>query len=400
MNELMVSLTDKVVQCWGCAVFDRLFQIVSVTVAAVYGHFTHLCLVLFGLLFTVFVINAIWKNMRSGMSDPWLKNSVQKVFINSVVALSLLGMGAALPRLVSTVIFEPVAQITLLYSQTMVNTTDEIVSEKVTYEPVKITQEGIYRAELRDKMIMLMKTTVTQFQSYIKLGIAVMDNAFSWSALLGVGALIKHIILFFIGLYLSWGFIKIFFKYCCYFADAIIAMALFAFFFPLSLIMIVFKDVKEVPKWFGDIGKSVGVAQIKNLINAIVTLGSVVLTYTVIMVVVAKFFSASDASVVGLMDAITSGQIYADDLNTDNLQAMTLISCIALVYVMNFIFAQIPQITKMVLSAFSVEENTKHGEQFANDMMTLSKNAFDIVVKAGKTIASGGDAKEEKKDSK
>ena len=89
MNELMVSLTDKVVQCWGCAVFDRLFQIVSVTVAAVYDHFTHLCLVLFGLLFTVFVINAIWKNMRSGMSDPWLKNSVQKVFINSVVALSL-----------------------------------------------------------------------------------------------------------------------------------------------------------------------------------------------------------------------------------------------------------------------------------------------------------------------
>lgn len=400
MNEMMVSLTDSVVQCWGCAVFDRLFQIVSVTAAAVYNHFTHLCLILFGLLFTVFVINAIWKNMRSGMSDTWMKNSVQKVFINSVVALSLLGMGVALPRMISTVIFEPVAQITLLYSQTMLNTSDEIVSDKVTYEPIEITQDGVYRPQLRDKIIMLMKTTVTQFQSYIKLGIAVMDNAFSWSALLGVGALIKHIILFFIGLYLAWGFLKIFFKYCCYFADAIIAMALFAFFFPLSLIMVIFKDVKEVPKWFGDIGKTVGVAQIKNLISAIVTLGSVVLTYTVIMVIVAKFFSAPDASVVDLMGAITSGQIYADDLNTENLQAMTLVSCIALVYVMNFIFSQIPQITKMILSAFSVEENTKHGEQFANDMMTLTKDAFDIAVKAGKTIISGGESKDEKKGSK
>ncbi len=400
MNEMMVSLTDKVIQCWGCAVFDRLFQIVSVAAASVYNNFTGLCFVLFGFLFTIFIINAIWKNMRSGMSDPWMKGSVQKVIINSIVALGLLGMGVTLPRAVSTIIFEPVAQITLLYSQSMINTTDEIVSEKVTYEPKEITQQGIYRPELRDKIIMLMKTTVTQFQSYVKLGLAVMDNAFSWSALLGVGALIKHIILFLIGLYLSWGFIKIFFKYCCYFADAIIAMALFAFFFPLSLIMMIFKDAKEVPKWFGDIGKTVGVAQIKNLINAIVTLGSVVLTYTVIMVIVAKFFSAPGVSVNGLMDAITSGQIYADDLNTENLQAMTLISCIALVYVLNFIFSQIPQITKMILSAFSVEENTKHADQFANDMMTLTKDAFDIAVKAGKTIISGGESKDEKKGSK
>jgi hypothetical protein len=401
MNELMVSLTDNVVQCWGCAVFDRLFQIVSVTVASVYEHFTGLCFILFALLFTVFVINAIWQNMKSGMSDPWLKNSVQKVFINSIIALSLLGMGVMLPRTVSTVIFEPVAHLTLKYSQTMINTTDEIVSDKVTYQPIKITEEGIYRPELRDTIIMIMKTTVTQFQAYIKLGIAVMDNAFSWEALLGIGALIKHIILFFIGLYIAWGFLKIFFSYCCYFADAIIAMALFAFFFPLSMVMIIFKDVKEVPKWFGEIGKSVGASQIKNLISAIVTLGSVILTYTVIMVIVAKFFSAPDASVNGLMDAITSGQIYADDLNTENLEAMTLTSCIALVYVMNFIFAQIPEITKMIMSVFAVEENTKHGDQFAEDMMTLSKKAIDNVVKVGKIIVNGGeDKKDGKKDDK
>ena len=124
-------------------------------------------------------------------------------------------------------------------------------------------------------------------------------------------------------------------------------MAFFAFFFPLSLIMTSFKDVKEVPKWFETIGKSVGVAQTKNLINAIVTLGSVVLTYTVIMVIIAKFFSASDVSVVGLMEAITSGNVYAEDLNTENLQSMTLASFVALMYVLNYIFNQIPQIYSM-----------------------------------------------------
>ena len=152
------------------------------------------------------------------------------------MSLTLLGIGVSFPRLITTITFEPIADITLVYSQSMIKTTDEIVNEKVTYEPMKITEEGFYRPELRDKIIMLMKTTITQFQSYIKLGIAVMDNAFSWKALLGIGALIKHIILFLIGLYLSWAFFKIFFKYCCYFADTIIAMALFAFFFPLSMV--------------------------------------------------------------------------------------------------------------------------------------------------------------------
>lgn len=395
MNELMVSLTDKVVQCWGCAVFDRLFQIVSTLTSSIYTYFTHLCLILFCFLFTIFVINVIWKNFKGGVSDPWLKNSVQKVFVNSVVVLSLLGAGIALPRFISTIIFEPVAQLTLSYSQTLIKTTDEIVSEKVTYQPIKMTDDGLYSPKLRDTIIMLMKTTVTQFQSWIKLGLAVIDNAFEWSALTSVSSLIKHCVLFFVGLFLSWEFLKIFFKYCIYFADVIIAMAFFAFFFPLSLVMAAFKDVKEVPKWFGDIGKSVGVAQIKNLINAIVTLGSVVLTYTVMMVIIAKFFSSPDETVGSLMDAIMSGQIYADDLNSDNLQAVTLASSIALVYILNFIFDQIPQITKMILSVFSVEDTSKHSEQFASDLMTLSKDAFDIAVKTGKTIISGGDKKKE-----
>ncbi len=398
MNNMLNSFVDDAVQCWGCALFDRLFQIVSVAAAQIYDYFSNLCMILFLAMFTVFMLNAIWQNFKNQFPDPWYKKSIQKVFINSLVAISLMGAGVAIPRLITTITFEPVAQITLMYTQSMIKQDSDIVNQKVTYTPTKMTEEGFYRPELRDKIIMLMKTTITQFQAYIKLGIAVMENAFSWTALLGIGNLIKHVILFFIGLYLAWGFFKLFFRYCCYFADAIVAMAFFAFFFPLSLATIAFKGADSVPGFISKIGNGVGINQIKNLISSIVTLGSVIITYTVIMVIIAKFFSAPDASVVPLMDAITSGEIYEKDLNTENLQAMTLMSCIALMYVLNYIYKQIPQITKMILSAFHVEEKKEYGETLANDMMQLTKNIFDTTVNVGKIIIDGG--KEEKKDSK
>ena len=39
MNDFLNSLVDSSVQCWGCPVFDRLFQIVSNAAAAVYDQF-------------------------------------------------------------------------------------------------------------------------------------------------------------------------------------------------------------------------------------------------------------------------------------------------------------------------------------------------------------------------
>ena len=390
---MLNSFVDDAVQCWGCALFDRLFQIVSVAAAQIYDYFSNLCMILFLAMFTVFMLNAIWQNFKNGFSDPWYKKSIQKVFINSLVAISLMGAGVAIPRLITTITFEPVAQITLMYTQSMIKQDSDIVNQKVTYTPVKMSDDGFYRPELRDKIIMLMKTTITQFQAYIKLGIAVMENAFSWNALLGIGNLIKHVILFFIGLYLAWGFFKLFFRYCCYFADAIVAMAFFAFFFPLSLATIAFKGADSVPGFISKIGNGVGINQIKNLISSIVTLGSVIITYTVIMVIIAKFFSAPDASVVPLMDAITSGEIYEKDLNTENLQAMTLMSCIALMYVLNYIYKQIPQISKMVLGIFGVGEENQLSEKMADDALTLSKNIINTAVNVGKTIINGGEDK-------
>ncbi len=388
MTQWLSSFVDQSVQCWGCGLFDRLFQIVSAAATGLYEPFVKLCGLLYAILITIYISRAFMDNAKNEMADPLFKKSIMRVFFNSIVVFGLLGAGVAVPRLITTITFEPVATITTVYTQSLVQLGTTQVEEKVSYQPEPMADDGFYRPELRDKIILLMKTTVTQFQAYIKLGLAVLDNAFSWKAFLSVGNLISHIVLFFIGLYLCWGFLKLFFKYCCYFADAIVAMAYFAFFFPLSLLMMAFKEAESVPDWFNQLGSGVGINQLKNLINAIVTLGSVVLTYTVIMAIIAKFFAAPDASVSDLMAAITTGELYAENLDTENLYAMTLMSCCVLMYVLDYIYQQIPQVTKMILSSFGVQEKKDQGEQFAKDMMILAKDAADLAKKPIKAIAS------------
>lgn len=394
MNDFINPLIDSSVQCWGCPIFDRLFQIVSNAAAAVYDQFVIFCAIIFCVLFAFVVLNAVWQNIKSPTPDPWYQKSLKPLLINSLVSLTFLSMGVYLPRFVSSVTFEPVANVALIYTQSMLQTNPETVNEHVTYQPMEISDDGFFRPELRDSIILLMKTTITQFQSYIKLGIAVMDKAFSLDALLGIGNLIKHIILFFIGLYLAYAFFKLFWRFCCYFADIIVAMTFFAFLFPLSLILVAFKGA-DAPSWVTNLGKGIGTKQFKKLINAIIALAAAVLTYTVIMVIIAKFFSAPGQSAADIMQLITSGEVFAGDLSGDNLAAMTLGGCIILVYVLNFLYTQIPTVTQMVLDSFGVSQENQLSEQLADDAMKLTSTIVETVKKAGATIISGG-----KKDDK
>ncbi len=393
MNGWMNSLVDTSVQCWGCAVFDRLFQVVSYAAGAVYKQFTIFCVILFCVFFAFFIINAVWQNIRGGMRDPWYSKSVRPVIINSLVALSLLSLGVMVPRFMTQITFEPATEIAIGYTQTMLQTNAETVNEKVTYQPMKMDDTGFYRPEMRDKIILLMKTTITQFQTFIKLGIAVMDSAFTWKALLGIGALIKHIIIFFVGLYLAYGFFKLFCRFCFYFADIIIAMTFFAFFFPLSLMLVSFKGASDVPSWMSKIGSSLGVGQFKNLMNAIIALASAVLTYTVIMVLIATFFAAHGTTSADLMQVILSGDVFNAELSDDNLAELGIASSVVLIYVLNFIQAQIPKVTSMVLDTFGVGEDHKLGDQLANDAETLTRRVVETATKTVKTIIKGGDEK-------
>lgn len=386
MNSQVNSFIENSVQCWGCGVFDRLIQMVSGVASNIYNNLAQICIAVFVILFTIFVFNAFWQNLKNDAKDPWFSKSVQKVVINSVICLSLLLSGTLLPRVMTTVIFEPVAEITTFYSQSMIDLTSEEVNQKVNNEPLEMEKKGIYRPEFRDKVIQLMKTTVTQFQSYIKLGVALINNAFSWEGLFTgssniIGNIAKQFILFLIGFFLTWEFIKLFLKYCFYFADTVISMAFFALFFPLSLMLMAFKDAEHVPEWFKSLGASLGTQQIKKLISSIVTLGSAVIGYTIVMVVIGKFFSSPDVESSGLVNAILSGEIYNDSLDMENLQSMTLFTFVSMLFVLRYVFKQIPEITKMILSAFSVQTENTHSEKIATFAQESIQNIKNLITK-------------------
>lgn len=390
MNGVMNSFVDSTVQCIGCPVFDRLFQIVSNAAAAVYDKFILLCMVLFAVLFGFVILNIVWKNIKGGVKDDLYVKTLKPLMINSLVTLTFLGMGVALPRFVSTITFEPAAKIALIYTQTMLQTDSESVVERVDYQPMEIDDAGFFRPQLRDTIILLMKTTITQFQSYMKLGIAVMDKAFDWKALLGVGALLKHIVLFFIGLYLFYGFFKLFINFCFYFADIIVAMTFFAFLFPLGLTMMAFKG-SDAPAWMSKLGSGIGAAQIKKLINAIITLSAAVITYTVIMVLIGKFFSNAGTTAPDIVHMITSGDnLFSSSLSDDNLESLTIAGCVVLVYVLNFIYSQIPKVTQMVMSTFDVAEEKSLSESVAAQATGWVKSVTGQITSGVKNVLSGG----------
>lgn len=390
MNGVMNSFVDNTVQCIGCPVFDRLFQIVSNAAAAVYDKFILLCMVLFAVLFGFVILNIVWKNIQGGVKDDLYVKTLKPLMINSLVTLTFLGMGVTLPRFVSTITFEPAAKIALIYTQTMLQTDSESVTQRVDYQPMEIDDTGFFRPQLRDTIILLMKTTITQFQSYMKLGIAVMNHAFSWDALLGVGALLKHIVLFFIGLYLFYGFFKLFINFCFYFADIIVAMTFFAFLFPLGLTMMAFKG-SDAPAWMSKLGSGIGAAQIKKLINAIITLSAAVITYTVIMVLIGKFFSNAGTSAPDIVHMITSGDnLFSSSLSDDNLESLTIAGCVVLVYVLNFIYSQIPKVTQMVMSTFDVAEEKSLSESVAAQATGFVKSVTGQITSGVKNVLSGG----------
>lgn len=397
MTEMGQDFINSTVQCWSCPVFDRMFQIISDAAAVVYPRFVVICTILFCAIFSFYIFGAVWKNITTGFQDGWFDKSLRPVFVNSLFALAFLGMGVMLPRFVTTVTFEPVAYVTQTYATAMLKTTPENIDTRVTYTPIPMEEdEGLFRPELRDAVINVAKITITQFQNFMSLGVAMLDAGLSWEMFFGIGAFIKHLLLALIGVYLFWAFLKMFFKFLCYFADVIIAMAMFAFFFPLSLVTTAFKDVADTPGWLSwvkTLGKGVGIEQIKNLISAIISLGVAVITYTVILVIMARFFTGSDGmdNYESLLNSIMSGTVFETDLDTSGLSDLSITSVVVLVYVLTFIYDNIPNVTKMILGMFEVSaSDNKVGKEWGDSIMGATKSFWDKTKTVAKTVIKRG----------
>lgn len=399
MNAIGNFVVDNIVQCWACSVFDNLFSIISNAAAAMYEQLTYFGVIIFCILFAFYVINAVWQNIKNDSQDPFFQKSVKPVLIKSLVALSLLGLGLTVPQIISKITFEPVAAVTLEFSKSMLPP-DYVVS--TDYTPIQLNTNGFFNPQLRDTILELIQTSITNFQVYIKMGIGIIDSAFSISALLWIGSLVKHLIICFIGLFLTYNFLRLFIKYSFCFLDIIVAMALFAFFFPLSLVFFVFKGANNVPSWMSKLGGDLGSGQIKQLINAIVSVVSTILTYTIIMMIIRGFLNSNGTDIDMLDTSYES--LFNFDLENSSAMQITFAGSIVLVYVIRYIADQIPEITKKILSVFNVSQNDSLSDKTGKDVLKLTElvanNAKKLVtniVNPDSANKDNGENKEEKK---
>lgn len=383
METFTNTLVDAGVQCWGCPTFDRMFQIISGASAAVYKQMVMFCILLFVVFLAFYILWSVWDNIRGGVKEPMYVKYFKPVVINGLVVMSLFGLGVWFPRFMTTITIEPITDITILYTQAAIGQTPESVEQKVTYQPAPMPDDGFYRPELRDKIILLLKTSTTQFQAMIKLGFAIMDKAFSWSALLGIGALIKHIIIFFMGMYMVWGFFKLFLRFCFYFIDTIVALTFYAFFFPISLIGFIFKN-SSAAGWVQKLGENTGPKMLEKVIKSIITLAVAIITYIIVIVIISKFFAASGTSGADLAARIMDGTIYSGNLSDDNIATLTFSGCIVLVYLVTYLTGLVPEIVNTITETFDIKGTGKAelGEAVASDAEKVVKNVAD----AGKAV--------------
>ena len=374
MQELANSLIDSTANstCWTCGLFDKLFKIISDCAAVAYEHLVVFGVVIFCILFGFYIFNAFWQNIKRNTPDPFLQKSVKPVFIKSLLVLALLTLGLTVPKFISKITFEPVATLTLEYSKAMLPSNVQIASD---YQPIQLDDTGFFSPKLRDTLLQLIQSSLFNFQTYVKIGIEIIDQAFSLHALLGIGALFRHILICAIGLFLTYNFIRLFIKYSFCFMDVIVAMAMFAFFFPLSLVLFIFKDANDLPGWMKNLGGNLGSGQIKKLINAIVSIASTILTYTIIMKIIQGYLQSNGFD--PNAGPIDYASLFDFDLEHSDAMQLTFSGAIVLVYVIRYIADQVPQITKKIMSVFGVSQEDSLSKEMGENVLKLTEIVKD-----------------------
>lgn len=393
MLELGQNINETLGQCWACPVFDYLFTIISKCAAMAYKNLTLIGIGIFIILLSFYIYNVVWNNIKNGGKDSTFKKTLQPVLIKSLVALTLLGFGLQLPRAISTVTLEPVATITLEFSKTILPDGGANITPYETNQ--NLGDNGFFTEDLRITLLTLIKATVTNFQSYVNVGLNIMNESFSLQRLVGTtitGNLVREIIIFFLGLFLTYNFGKLFIKYSFCFMDVIVAMALFAFFFPLSIVFFIFQNAADAPKWMTGFGKSLGAGQIKKLINAIVSISASILTYTIIIAIIAGFLTQQGVDIDSFSgDPNFFKTFFEIDLDKEaSLEQISVIGLIVLVFIINHLSNQVGEVTKKVLSTFGITQEDSASKEMGENMWNLTNIAFNNVKNMTKTVVTSG----------
>ena len=180
--------------------------------------------------------------------------------------------------------------------------------------------------------------------------------------------------------------------------DIIVAMALFAFFFPLSLVFFIFKDASASPGWMKKLGGDLGSGQIKKLINAIVSISATILTYTIIMVIIKGFLDGNGVDAATLSNSTKS--LFEFDLDNSSAMEITVAGAIVLVYVINYIAGEIPKVTSKIFEAFGVSQEDSLSKEMGENTWKLTEIAATQIKNLAKTVINPENVSNEKKEEK
>jgi len=293
---------------------------------------------------------------------------------------------------------------------------------------------GFFRPQLRDKIIAIMKATYTQFQNMIKLGFALMgialvnpirlvgsaiSSAFSnfWASLLSWSVPIAtgqtstftagpqllaslpsplsiismtlnifwdFVLRMMLGIYLSYTFFKLMLRYCFYFVDVIVNLAMFAFFFPFMLVFFVFGQ-SSAGEWVKKMG-NVFSNNMKEVFNSICALAVAIITYQVIIVVIARFLAGKGAELDNIINQISSGSVMIQDLMGREPTMVTLTSFVAFVVLLDYLTDQIPVVTAGIWEAFDIKPAAPIGQRIGDAVETVVKSTVEYVGKKGAAL--------------
>ena len=377
MQELANAFIDKTAQCWTCPIFDNLFAVISDTAAALYEKLSFFSVIIFSVLFCFYVLNVVWTNIKDNMKDPVYQKTLKPVLLKSVMVLSLLSLGLTAPRVISKITFEPVAVVTLEFSKAMLPEDYKIPDD---YSAIKLNEDGFFNPELRNTILQILQTSVANFQVFIKLGLAIIDATFSFPPRIEIWLIVKRLLIFFIGLFVVYNFAKFFIQYSLCFMDVILAMTMFAFFFPLSLVLFIFRGAADLPGWMKSLGNDLVGKQIKQLINAIVSIAATIFTYTIILLLIRGYlngYELNEESIPTITESILNF-----DLDNPNVTQLTFSGSIVLVFVLNYLKDKLPDIKNEIMSTFGLKQEDKLSTEMGKNALALT----NLVVNQAKTL--------------
>jgi len=147
-----------------------------------------------------------------------------------------------------------------------------------------------------------------------------------------------------------------------------------------------------------NLGSNLGGGQIKKLVNAIVSVASTILTYTIIMLIIRGFLDANGVSVDSIQN--TTESLFDFDLENSSAMQITFAGAIVLVYVINYIAGQIPKITEKILSVFNIKQEDEHSTKMGKDVLQLTQIIAQKTKDLAKTIINPESAKKETEEKK